>query len=80
MLACFLDMLRSVKAKKIIINIQTPKYSFLSICFIWQSSNSDSSHSIYSSSSNLPHVNLSSEKLSLQNHCSTTEGSSFPDA
>lgn len=38
---------------------QTPRYSFLSICFIWQSSNSDSSHSIYSSSSSLLHFNLS---------------------
>lgn len=43
---------------------QTPRYSFLSICFIWQSSNSDSSHSIYSSSSNLLHFNLSSSPRS----------------
>lgn len=53
---------------------QTPRYSFLSICFIWQSSNSDSSHSIYSSSSSLLHFNLSlSPKFLLQNHCSTME-------
>lgn len=73
MLAFFLDTWSPVKVKKKKTNLkpkhthknrQTPRYSFLSICFIWQSSNSDSSHSIYWSSSNLLHFNLSSSPRS----------------